>query len=362
MSNFCPVEIRTTYSGLGCTGSIVSQVSNRTNESCGIAGCANVPCTPSACTATTFPGQSGQTTCGTSFPSIPANLQSQYVFTRFTSTTTCSGTFDTQQTTQTGACIAIYRFSGNSQKITCNADGTTNFNQFVSTDCSGAPTTSGGLSVGVCNKVAGAGARWVSSCPVPTTTATTTTTSTTKLTTSVSQTTTTTSSTQTAAPASGNSCFHIDTTITYEGQEFRLEDYAKAGDCHIPHKVIGDGVRIEMDGGRVLRLTNDHLVFADGKGLVAASDLRVGDHLFTSLDERDILTVRAIFPEHKQQYFGLNCLDSIVLANGIKTSVFGKFHMVPSWWMATVGRIVGVENASKSGDWIATIMCKIGLL
>jgi len=356
--NWCPVETKTTYSGLGCTGSIVSQYSSRSGGSCTTSGCLGSPCTNTGCSATAFPGQSGQTTCTTSFPAVPSNLQSQYVFMRFTSTTSCSGTFDIQQATQAGSCHAIYNFTGNSEKITCNPDGSTSTTQFMSTDCTGTPFVSGGLSVGVCNTAGSA--KWVSSCPVPTTTtATTTTASTTKLTT-VSQTTTT--AAPTAAPSSGNSCFHIDTTITYKGKEFRLEDFAKSRDCHVPHVVTNDGVRIEMSDGRFLRLTRDHLVSAEGKGLVPASDLVIGDRLFASLDEKIVLTIRSVVPERKQQYFGLNCLDSVVLANGIKTSVFGKFHTVPSWWMATIGRIAGIEKASKSGDWIASLMSKVGLL
>ena len=63
-----------------------------------------------------------------------------------------------------------------------------------------------------------------------------------------------------------------------------------------------------------------------------------------------------------QTYFGLNCLESIVLANGIKTSTFGRFHAVPATWMSWAGRALGADRASRYGDAIAEFLVKIKLL
>merc|ERR1739848_406504 len=127
------------------------------------------------------------------------------------------------------------------------------------------------------------------------------------------------------------------------------------------------GVTIVADCGKsqikTLRLTSDHLVFTQ-RGTVAAGNLQSGkDTLFASLDESKECSVKSVTSETKQQkYFGLNCVGgSEVLANGIKTSTFGKYHTIPALYMSTVGRLIGVERASRLGDYLASLAERVGL-
>jgi hypothetical protein len=115
-----------------------------------------------------------------------------------------------------------------------------------------------------------------------------------------------------------------------------MSDFENHAECRIPHKVMSNGVRIETVDGHVLRLTDDHLVFTS-RGLIPAGSIVYGDTLFTSIEARidaskkDQSQVSRVTAETNQLYFGLNCLESIVLANGLKTSTFGKYHAVPAW-------------------------------
>ena len=63
-----------------------------------------------------------------------------------------------------------------------------------------------------------------------------------------------------------------------------------------------------------------------------------------------------------ERFFGLNCLDSVVFANGIKASTFEKLHWLPATWMSVAGRIVGIEHASNIGDYLASIAYWTGML
>lgn len=56
-----------------------------------------------------------------------------------------------------------------------------------------------------------------------------------------------------------------------------------------------------------------------------------------------------------QEYFGLNCLNSVVLADGFKTSTFGKLHTLPAMWFSWIGRAAGIERASQWGDALANL-------
>ena len=332
------VKVQTVFSGTSCTGQVMSETSFPPG----------LFCTPS-CSATSFVGQSGSTTCEATFPPIPSNLQSQFVWTDYVSTTSCSGPFNSRKATQTGVCLGVSPPSTGSQRIICNADGSTNQTTFSSNDCSGAPFISGGLNVGVCN-TAGGSANIISSCPVPTTTTKTTTK------------TATTSSSSTTTPAgsgTGNSCFHETTRISYNGEKaVHIALFDMHRECAIPHKVVGNGVKIETAIGATLRVTPDHLVFTP-TGPVAAGTLRIGSVVETA----DSTTrVTKIVQEHNQVYYGLNCLHSVVIAEGIKASTFGNYHAVPAWWMKVTGRVLGIQTASNVGDVIASTLAKIGML
>ena len=64
----------------------------------------------------------------------------------------------------------------------------------------------------------------------------------------------------------------------------------------------------------------------------------------------------------KQEFFGLNCLNSEVLAAGIKCSTFEKLHSIPSFWMSIMGKVLGIKRASAVGDYIEQIVSKMNLI
>jgi len=112
-----------------------------------------------------------------------------------------------------------------------------------------------------------------------------------------------------------------------------------------------------------LRLTGDHLVYTGNKGLIAASSVAVGDVVFGDVHETQQCVVTAVVQDKvKQRFFGLNCRESVVLANGIKTSTFGRYHTVPAAWMSWVGGIFGVDRASRWGDSMAEFLAKIKVI
>ena len=127
----------------------------------------------------------------------------------------------------------------------------------------------------------------------------------------------------------------------------------------MPHVVKSDGVRITTAHGVVLRLTGDHLVFT-GRGLIAADQITTADTLFGPGGER--ITVASIEHESNQVYFGLNCLESIVYANGIRTSTFGKYHKIPELWMKYAGSLFGVHRASSIGDSIVELLARARII
>jgi hypothetical protein len=188
-------------------------------------------------------------------------------------------------------------------------------------------------------------------------------------------TTTTRSSSTTMSPSSGSAtpCFHESTIITYKGRNYGLKDFQSANaaiaECRVPHVVKSDGVRINTaltghgatgsGGAGVLRLTGDHLVFT-GRGLIAADQITTADTLFGPGGER--ITVVSIDHESNQVYFGLNCLESVVYANGIRTSTFGKYHKIPELWMKFAGSVFGVHRASSIGDSIVELLARARII
>jgi len=160
----------------------------------------------------------------------------------------------------------------------------------------------------------------------------------------------------------GAGCFHEDTRITYEGKEYGLEELRSHSSCHIPHQVSSHGsiITANCDGiSRTLRLTDGHLVYTQ-RGLVAADELESTDVLYSDMSENNVCSVVTITKEKSvQRYFGLNCHSSQVLAHGLKTSTFEKLHSVPSFWMAVMGKVLGIKTASQIGlqiqQWIETL-------
>jgi len=153
-------------------------------------------------------------------------------------------------------------------------------------------------------------------------------------------------------------CFHKDSLVTYKGGEPLTLSQLQAGhqpDCVVPHTVRTDGVKIDTSCSTLpLRLTSDHLVFTT-KGITAAGDLKAGDTVYGDEQEQKLCTVTSVQSERAaEDYFGLNCRDSVVMVSGVKTSTFGTYHMLPSLWMKLVSSVLGVQRASRLGDALVT--------
>ncbi|MFS8160432.1 MAG: hypothetical protein ACMG6E_09555, partial [Candidatus Roizmanbacteria bacterium] len=82
-----------------------------------------------------------------------------------------------------------------------------------------------------------------------------------------------------------NACFHETTQIDYRGRTYSLSQLKEHTECHIPHMVKTNGVRLDTNcHHEPLRLTNMHLVFTT-QGLTYAKDLRIGSVIFSNLAE-----------------------------------------------------------------------------
>ena len=149
-------------------------------------------------------------------------------------------------------------------------------------------------------------------------------------------------------------CFHIDTRIDYKGIEYSYQELAagKVPECNVPHSPFSKGVVISTSCGKTVRVTDTHLM-ATTTGFRLAYSLKPGDELFGNY-HAEICVVKSVEKEKiTQQYFGLNCVHSEVLASGLRASTFGDFHTLPSWYMTYVGGLIGTEKASNLGEYIA---------
>lgn len=158
-------------------------------------------------------------------------------------------------------------------------------------------------------------------------------------------------------------CFHIDTTIDYKGVEYSFDELRRGEEpeCTVPHTPRARGVIISTSCGLTARVTDTHLM-ATPAGFRQAYSLKPGDTLFAgySNNEKTACVVQAVEKEQEeQQYFGLNCLHSEVLSSGLRASTFGDFHTLPSWFMAYMGAVVGVEAASQLGTHMSEIFYRI---
>lgn len=158
-------------------------------------------------------------------------------------------------------------------------------------------------------------------------------------------------------------CFHVDTKIDYKGVEYSFDEL-KSGvepECTVPHTPRARGVVITTSCGLTVRVTDTHLM-ATPLGFRQAYSLKPGDYVFAgySNNEKTACVVQAVEREREEQeYFGLNCLHSEVLSSGLRASTFGDFHTLPSWFMAYVGAVVGIEAASNMGTRISEIFYRM---
>tara|TARA_R110002072_G_scaffold45565_4_gene126786 strand:- start:90777 stop:92459 length:1683 start_codon:yes stop_codon:yes gene_type:complete len=163
--------------------------------------------------------------------------------------------------------------------------------------------------------------------------------------------------------STNNVCFHHSTNINgYSYEQLKTGDHDL--DCVVVHEVISVGIEIiasDVFGSMnfTLQLTPDHLV-KTRKGFTAAGDLSVDDTIFIDVgkgvEDVQTIVIRQLNEKNIPDiYFGLNCLESIVAANTIITSTFGRYHHVPALWMKIVGHAFGIKKASQWGDAIVSL-------
>jgi len=296
------------YDGTGCSGSPIGFVA-----------------TPAACDETSDDRKclsesssegsiSVKTECANSVPATPAGAVS---ITGYESGD-CSGSPVFAIAFDSGRCFGD---AGTSYRLSCSGSTLTYSTWATNGDCSGSPSESeSGSSGSSCVEDSGFSAL-VSGC-------------------------------------SSSKCFHEATVITYNDEHLTLPALlaGRVPECVVPHVVSSDGVAVHTScSAQALRLTPDHLVYS-ARGLLAASELRVNDIVFSDVNEQVSCNVTSTDAEAHQRYFGLNCENSVVLANGIKTSAFGVYHTVPTLWMKIASSLVGVKRASAWGDAIAAFL------
>lgn len=156
-------------------------------------------------------------------------------------------------------------------------------------------------------------------------------------------------------------CFHEDSVVAVAGKKMSYRDLkAPNSPCHIPHEFQSSGVKITTSCPGVLRLTAEHLVMTP-QGFKAAGLLVEGDKLYSKVhsDNADC-TVVSVETEVIGKYFGLNCEDGHVEADGYWVSTFGIQHTVPNAWMKVASKFIGVKYASQVGDHLAALLYKLG--
>ena len=157
--------------------------------------------------------------------------------------------------------------------------------------------------------------------------------------------------------ASANECFHEETIIMYKGESFTLSQLRNHSECRVPHLVTSSrGFVVGTNCSRTVRLTAGHLLDTKNRGFTAASLLNANVDILLA-DTSEPCLVTSVHPDwSEQRYFGLNCIESTVYANGLKVSTFEKYHTVPSWWMRVVGNLAGIHRASKIGDFLISVL------
>lgn len=166
----------------------------------------------------------------------------------------------------------------------------------------------------------------------------------------------------------GSSCFHKDTIITYNNsgllEYFTLADVrnGKNSHCVVPHIVKTSGLNIittsespQKHTIQTLRLTPEHLVYT-ARGLMRADQLILNDVVYRDFNEQLSEKIVTITHDSNEEYFGLNCIESDVLANGYKTSTFGVTHNIPAFWMKYGSYMLGIHRASYIGDRFAAFL------
>jgi hypothetical protein len=128
----------------------------------------------------------------------------------------------------------------------------------------------------------------------------------------------------------------------------------------VPHLVTAVGVVIRTPCGPPVRVTTSHLM-ATPNGFLRAGDLQVGGFVFAGAEGEKACEVVGVDMEASpHEYFGLNCLHSEVVVDGLRASTFGDYHALPSSFMHYVGHVVGISRASRLADSLANVFYHLG--
>jgi hypothetical protein len=155
-------------------------------------------------------------------------------------------------------------------------------------------------------------------------------------------------------------CFHEDTVVLYKGTARTLADFLRGDEpeCVIPHVVDAIGVHIETDCGSV-GVTPGHLILTP-EGYESANSLEVGDVILGEKEDQECKVTGITQHEDTKKYFGLNCLESEVVVDGMRASTFGNYHALPATFMYYAGNAFGISTASKVGDALASVFFTAG--
>ena len=170
-------------------------------------------------------------------------------------------------------------------------------------------------------------------------------------------------STTTPSGGGDNVCYHRESKLSFSsgGETFTLDDVkaGKISDCVVAHTVQSKGLRLIFEENFTLAVTQNHLV-AYRKGwtnatlFVPAQKVTKEHRVICQSPSGECTLKHILWREHVDTYFGLNCLQSVVYADGVLTSTFENYHHFPALWMKLVGGIFGIDRASKWGDAMAT--------
>jgi len=119
-----------------------------------------------------------------------------------------------------------------------------------------------------------------------------------------------------------------------------------------------EGVHVRTECGHSLKLTREHLVWAEG-GFMRAGDVRQGHRVRVAGDET--CAVASVEPA-QGPWFGVQCLESEVKANGVHASVFAHYHAVPAVYMRWMGWAVGARRAAELGQHVSAAARFVGFI
>jgi len=273
----------------------------------------NFACFPAPCACATYQGTQtcGSTQCNVTVDNLPGDPSDSIIVKSYNKDGCNNADLQFSTALLSGTCLTIPAYGStpaSSKKQSCGSE--IKLEEWNAGGCQGTPTSSTRVpfSGSVCSGFSGQSIYYA--CTVP-------------------------------------ACIHVDSELVYNGNKHSFTDLPE--DCVVPHTVTRDGVKVTTSCPGSLRVTHEHLVMTP-EGWKEAGSLKVGDALYSKIGGEAKCIIQQIETEYKQQYSGLNCLESEVEANGHWISTFGNIHAVPAFWMKYGSKVLGVKLASSIGD------------